>query len=241
MNRRTVIRLLFVAGALCVLFIFANFIVQKITEARLTKTIGLRTRMADFWISPINRTITIKRFTIANPEGFSNKPLFKLKSCSASVKFSTLAQDIIYIESIKLRGITITAEHTKSGLNLDYLKKGKTKSDIPTEKKEKNGSGDSVINQTRPKKRFIIENLEAKNIEVCISSISIGKNSINFKLPNIIIENFAETDQTPLTADEIIYRLVSSIIEHVVTQSPEIYQKLIRKFLFEQLNNFYKK
>ncbi len=241
MNRRTLITLLLVAGTLCILYLVAIRIVQKTAEVRLTKTIGLNTRMADFWVSPIRRTIHVKRFTIENPDGFSKKPLFKLKSCSALIKLSTLSQDVIYVESIKLRGITIFAEHNNKGLNLDYLKKGAVAPDLSKEKQQQDGSDRVIKNPRRSKKRFIIENLEAKNIEVCLSSISMGKNAITFKLPSVVIENFAETDQTPLPADEIIYRLVSEMIERMVTQSPEMYQKLIRKYLFEQLNKFYKK
>jgi len=238
MNRRIVIVLLFVVAILCVLYISGNIIIRKVIEARLTQSIGLRTRIAGFWISPLQRTITINNFTIANPEGFSDKPLFRLKSCSAFVELSTLTQGIVHIESIKLRGITITAEHTRDRFNLDSLKHGAP----PSEKREEDNPENGVNKkQARKRKLFIIETLQAKDIEVRVSSSTLGKNSIHFKLPKVVIDNFADTDETPLTADEIIYRLVYSIIDRLVAQSPENYQKIIRKFLLEQLDTYYKK
>jgi uncharacterized protein involved in outer membrane biogenesis len=238
MNRRIIIVLLFVVGILSVLYIAGNVIARNTIEERLTKAIGLRTRIAGFWISPWQRTISIKNFTIANPEGFSDEPLFRLKSCSALVTLSTLTQDIVHIESIKLRGITITAEHTRDRLNLDSLKRGAKPAEKREENKPENGTDKK---QVRKRKLFIIDTLQAKDIKVRVSSSSLGKNSIHFKLPKVIIDNFADTDETPLTADEIIYRLVYSIIDRLVAQSPENYQTLIRKLLLEQLDTFYKK
>jgi uncharacterized protein involved in outer membrane biogenesis len=238
MNRRTIIVLFFVVGILSALYISGNFIARKVIEARITKAIGLRTRIAGFWISPLQRTITIKNLTIANPEGFSDKPLFRLKSCSALVTLPLLTQDIIHIESIKLRGITITAEHTGDRFNLDSLKHGAP----PRGKRsEENPENSTDKKQARKRKLFIIDTLQAKDIEVRVSSSTLGKNSIHFKLPSAVMDNFADTDETPLTAEEIIYKLVYSIIDRLVAQSPENYQKIIRKFLLEQLDSFYKK
>ncbi len=238
MNRRIVIVPLFVFVMLCALYVAGNFIARKALEARLTQAIGLRTKIASFWISPLQEKITIKNLTIANPEGFSDKPLFRLKSCSAFVKLSTLNQDIVHIESIKLRGITITAEHDRDRFNLDSLKHGAPPTDNRAEEKPEKSADKQ---RARKRKHFIIETLQAKDIKVRVSSSSLSKNSINFKLPNVAIDNFADTTETPLTADEIIYKLVYSIIDRLVAQSPENYQKLIRKFLLEQFNSFYKK
>jgi uncharacterized protein involved in outer membrane biogenesis len=238
MNRRIVIVLIFVFVILCALYVAGNFIARKALEARFTQAIGLRTKIASFWLSPLQEKITIKNFTIANPEGFSDKPLFRLKSCSALLKLSTLTQDIVHIESIVLRGITITAEHNKDRFNLDSLKH----SAPPSEKREEEQPENSAKKkQSRKRKFFIIETLQAKDIKVRVSSRSLSKNSINFKLPNVAIDNFSDTDEKPLTADEIIYKLVYNIIDRLVAQSPENYQKLIRKFLLEQFNTFYKK
>jgi uncharacterized protein involved in outer membrane biogenesis len=238
MYRRILLVLLFVVGILCVLYISANFIVRKTIEARFTQAIGLRTRIAGFWISPLQGTITIKNFTIANPEGFSDKPLFRLKSCSAHVILSTLSQDIIHIESLKLRGITINTEHTKDAFNLDSLKHRAA----PSERHEDKSTGNSSeMKPKRKKKRFIIDTLHAKDIEVRVSSSAIGIKSIHFKVPDVVIDDFSELDEKSLTVDEIIYKLVCSIIDRLVAKGPETYQKMIRKFLMDQLNGFYKK
>ena len=238
MNRRLLIVLLIVVGILSAFYISGNFILRNVIEARLTQTIGLRTSIAGFWISPLQREITIKNFTIANPEGFSDKPLFRLKSCNAVVRLSTLTKDIIHIESINLRGITIAAEHTGERFNLDSLKHKALSAEQHSE--DKNATG-LEHKQARKRTLFIINTLQAKDIEVRVSSSNLGKNSIHFKLPRVVMENFADTDANPLAADEIIYKLVYSIIDRLVAQSPENYQKIIRKFLFEQLDRFYKK
>jgi hypothetical protein len=123
-------------------------------------------------------------------------------------------------------------------LNLDSLKRGAKPAEKRTENKPENGTDKK---QARKRKLFIFDTLQAKDIKVRVSSSSLGKNSIHFKLPKVIIDNFADTDETPLTGDEIIYRLVYSIIDRLVAQSPGNYQKLIRKLLLEQLDTFYKK
>jgi uncharacterized protein involved in outer membrane biogenesis len=238
MNRRTIIILLLGIGILSALYIAGNVIARNIIEARLTQAFGLRTRIGGFWISPLHGKITIKNFTIANPEGFSDKPLFRIKSCSAVVAWSTLTQDIIRVELLKLRGINIAAEHTGERFNLDSLKHNAPPAEKRAAEKTENAMDQK---QTRKRKLFIINTLQAKDIVVRVSSSNLSKNSIHFKLPSVVMDNFADTDETPLTADEIIYKLVYSIIDRLVSQSPENYQKLIRKFLLEQLDSFYKK
>ena len=73
------------------------------------------------------------------------------------------------------------------------------------------------------------------------ASASMGLKAIHFKIPDVVINDFSEPDGRPLAIDEILYKLVCTIIDKLSAQGPANYQKEIKDFLMEQLKNYYKK
>jgi uncharacterized protein involved in outer membrane biogenesis len=238
MYRKNFIALLIVIGIVYGAYIAFNFAVCKIIETRLTHTLGLKARIGSFRLYPWRGMIAIEKFTIANPEGFSNKPIFSIKTCSAAVKLSSLTHDIIPIEEFKLHGIGINVEHNKDALNLDWLKH-----DVNPRAVLKNSDdADKQEQQDVPQKKlFLINRLKAKSIEVRFASASMGLKAIHFKIPDVVINDLSGPDGRPLAIDEIIYKLVCTIIDKLSSQGPANYQQEIKKFLMEQLGNYYKK
>lgn len=238
MYRNKFIAPLIVIGIVYGAYIAFNFAVCKVIEARLTHTLGLKARIGSFRLYPWRGMIAIEKFTIANPEGFSNKPIFSIKNCSATVKLSSLTHDIIPIEEFKLHGIGINVEHNKDSLNLDWLKHDVS----PRAALKDSDDADKQEHQDRPRKKlFLINCLKAKNIEVRFASASMGLKAIHFKVPGVVINDLSEPDGRPLAIDEILYKLVCTIIDKLSAQGPANYQKEIKDFLMEQLKNYYKK
>jgi hypothetical protein len=238
MYRNKFIAPLIVIGIVYGAYSAFNFAVCKTIETRLTRTLGLKTRIGSFRLYPWRGIISIEKFTIANPEGFSNKPIFSIKTCSAAVKLSSLTHDIIPIEEFKLHGICINVEHNKDSLNLDWLKHDVS----PRAALKDRDDADKQEHQDGPQKKlFLINRLKAKNIEVRFASASMGLKAIHFKIPDVVINDFSEPDGRPLAIDEILYKLVCTIIDKLSAQGPANYQKEIKDFLMEQLKNYYKK
>ena len=238
MYRKNIIAPLIVIGIVYGAYIAFNFAVCKTIETRLTRTLGLKVRIGSFRLYPWRGMISIEKFSIANPEGFSNKPIFSIKTCSAAVKLSSLTRDIISIEEFKLHGIAINVEHNKDSLNLDWLKH-----DVRPRAalKDRDDAGKQEHQDGVQKKRFLINRLKAKSIEVRFASASVGLKAIHFKIPNVVINDLSETDGRPLAIDDILYKLVCTAIDKLAAQGPANYQKEIKKFLMEQLENYYKK
>jgi len=238
MYRKNYIVPLIVIGIVYGAYIAFNFAVCKIIETRLTHTLGLKARIGSFRLYPWRSKIAIEKFSIANPEGFSSKSLFSIKECTATVKLSSLTHDIIPIEEFKLHGIGINVEHNKDTLNLDWLKHDVS----PRAALKDSDDADKQEHQDGPQKKlFLINCLKAKSIEVRFASASMGLKAIHFKIPDVVINDFSEPDGRPLAIDEILYKLVCTIIDKLSAQGPANYQNEIKKFLMEQLKNYYKK
>jgi uncharacterized protein involved in outer membrane biogenesis len=238
MYRKNFIVPLIVIGIVYGAYIAFNFAVCKIIETRLTHTLGLKARIGSFRLYPWRGMISIEKFTIANPEGFSPKAIFTLKECTAILNFSTLMHDIIVVEELKLRGIDINVDHNKDAVNLDSLKHNVKRHDSRNDTSE---AATSEQKSVTPKKRFRVNRLKAKNIEVAFASASMGLKAIHFKIPGVVINNFVQTADGALTVDEILYELICAVIDKLAAQGPENYQKEIKKLLREQLENYYKK
>jgi uncharacterized protein involved in outer membrane biogenesis len=244
MQKKSLVLLLVIAVLLFLVYYSFNLFVRKTLEARLTQAIGLRTRIDSLRAFPLQGKLSIKKLTIDNPEGFKNRHLFTLKSGIIYMDVFSQLQNIISIDAIKLRGVKINAEHGTKGFNLDYVKKvvrsdSNRKEHKADEIKERPAVRDK--NEERSNRRYSIGSLSIKKIEVLLSSESIGIKSINFKLPDVILEKLSEPSEDPITLDELLYRILSVIIDKLAAQSPETYQNTIKKFLMEQLQNFYKR
>ena len=208
------------------------------SRSRLTNSLGLKTKLGSFRLYPWRSKVAIEKLSIANPEGFSPKAIFTLKECTAILDLSTLTQDIIVVEELKLRGIDINVDHNNNAVNLDSLKQNVKPRD------RRNETADAASSEQKsvtPKKRFLINRLKAKNVEVAFASASMGLKAIHFKIPGVVINNLSQTAGGPLTVDEILYELICSVIDKLVAQGPENYKKEIKKFLMDQLENYYKK
>jgi len=238
MHRKTVIILLIVTGIVYGSYRSLNFGIRKVLESRLTHSLGLKTKIGSFRLYPWRGRIAIAKLSIANPEGFSHKAIFTLKECTALVDVLTLLRDdIIVVEELKLRGIDINVDHNKEAVNLDSLKR--------TVKQHNSRSGMPVAaapsgeKSAALKKRFSINRLKAKDIEVAFASRSLGLKAIHFKIPDVAINNLAQAAGGPLAADEILHELIRAVIDKLAAQGPENYKKEIKKFLMDQLENYY--
>jgi uncharacterized protein involved in outer membrane biogenesis len=239
MYRKLAIVLLIASGIIYSAYTSLNFVLCKTIESRLTRTLGLKTKIGSFRLIPWRGIIAIEKISISNPDGFSSKSFFKMKECTATVNLTTLMQDIIVIEELKLRGIDITVEHNKNALNLDYLKH---KVQLQDHREDESEAYRQEEKKTRvPGKRFIINHLKAKNSGVAFASASQGLRAIHFKIPDVVIDNPSQTACGALTADEILYQFICAVIDKLAAQGPSNYQKEIKKFLMEQLENYYKK
>lgn len=238
MYRKTATVLLIIIGILYGAYISLNFGLRKAIESRLTNSLGLKTKLGSFRLYPWRSKVTIEKFSIANPEGFSPKAIFTLKECTAILDFSTLTQDIIVVEELKLRGIDINVDHNNNAVNLDSLKHNVKPRDHRNDTAD---AASSAQKSVTPKKRFRINRLKARNVEVAFASASMGLKAIHFKIPDVVINNLSQTAGGPLTVDEILYELICSVIDKLAAQGPENYKKEIKKFLMEQLENYYKK
>jgi uncharacterized protein involved in outer membrane biogenesis len=218
--------------------------VRKNLETRLTQTFGLKTRIGSIGLSPLRGRLTIKNLTIENPGGFTSEHLFSLKSGTIHMDIFSPWQNIISIDAITLRGLMLNAEQRKNGFNLDYLKKEVRKSsghkkhtpDLEPDHSEKADTHDE-----RTKRLFRVGSLAIKKIEVNFSAEQAGIKSIHFKLPNLVIDQLSEPDEDPITLDELLYRIMSAVIDKLSAQGPGNYQNAIKKFLMEQLRDFYKR
>ena len=239
MYRKNYIVPLIVIGIVYGAYIAFNFAVCKIIETRLTHTLGLKARIGSFRLYPWRGKIAIEKFSYCQSQrAFPINSFFPSKTCTATVKLFSLTHDIIPIEEFKLHGIGINVEHNKDTLNLDWLKH-----DVrPRVALKDSDDADKQEHQDGPQKKlFLINRLKAKNIEVRFASASMGLKAIHFKIPDVVINDFSEPDGRPLAIDEILYKLVCTIIDKLSAQGPANYQKEIKKFLMEQLKNYYKK
>jgi uncharacterized protein involved in outer membrane biogenesis len=239
MYRKTATVLLIVIGIVYGSYLSLNFGLRKVIESRLTHSLGLKIKIGSFRMYPWRSKIAVEKFSIANPEGFSHQAIFTLKECTAFVDFSTLTHDIIVVDELKLRGIDINVDHNKDAVNLDSLKHTVKQHESSTAVSD--AAAPSGEKSAAPKKRFRINRLKAKDIEVSFASASMGLKAIHFKIPDAVINDLAQTSGEALTVDEILYELIRAVIDKLAAQGPENYQKEIKKFLSDQLENYYKK
>ncbi|MDZ7748091.1 MAG: hypothetical protein U5K43_03945 [Halofilum sp. (in: g-proteobacteria)] len=86
-----------------------------------TRALGVPVELDSMGVSPFSGRLGMDGFRVANPEGFSGEPVFRLDRGRVAVRVRSLFGDVIEIPEITLEGLHVRLERTASGVNLKRI------------------------------------------------------------------------------------------------------------------------
>jgi hypothetical protein len=120
-KRLVVAVLLLVVAALGCVWFFLDPIVEAAVSHGGTEAAGVPVKLETADVSLTASTVRLGGFSIANPQGWSERPFFALREGGLKLRDSTVFSDAIEIETLDLSGIELSLERSASGSNWDQI------------------------------------------------------------------------------------------------------------------------
>lgn len=188
-------------------------IVESAIEKYGTQIMGTEVSVGSVHISLKSGRGTIRDVTVANPDGFSSRDLFKLKEITLDIDVASINKDPIVIDEVTIAAPEVRVEvNANAQTNVAVIKSNVDKyqsSTVPVERKEGGGF----------EKRFLIEKLVFEEGTVEIDATALGVEAEALELPPVRMSNVGGPHgDTPDGIGKTVSRAFLGEVTDVVTQ-----------------------
>lgn len=195
------------------------------------ESVGPQVTQTDVQVDRVNIELTEGRgsiygLTIANPEGFSDAPIFLMDQVSLEIQPSSLTEKVVVIREILVDGARLNGEHQGiAEINLRQMLNN-IKSAEPEPPKDTTAS---------PDVRFMVEKLSVTGATINLSSPEFGEQQLDMK--DIQLSDLGDREQG-LTPAELARAILTPILDQARARveqevkdraSDELKQKLKEK------------
>jgi hypothetical protein len=112
--------LLLLALALGALWWRMDALAERAIEQGATDALGVRTELRSLLLRPLSGRLSLRGLEIANPPGYAGTFLV-VDRVQGRLDVATLRREVVEVEEITLRGVTLTLEETRAGSNYDAI------------------------------------------------------------------------------------------------------------------------
>ncbi|MCB9831018.1 MAG: hypothetical protein H6807_00985 [Planctomycetes bacterium] len=188
-----------------VLAYYADSLAKTGIEKGMTDKLGVATTLDGVSLSFLSASCDLDRLQIANPPGFSSKPIFELGHGAVEVSAKTLNSDLVEIPRIEFDGIRLRLEQSGSKGNydaiLDRIGQG------ANEPKEEGG------------KRFVVRKVVIKDTRVNAVVDPLGgamaMPEVEVVIPEIVLENIGSESSGGVTLAELGSQILGTVFVKV--------------------------
>ena len=207
---------------------FSDSIIKKTFESILSNNLNRSVKIKDFDVGYLNGEVNLKKIEIYNKD-FPGKLLVVDKAFAKLNAFS-FYEDVIVIDNISIDGITV---------NYLFDITNKSRSNFSSLKKTLESKGRP--NRNSEDKKFLIKQLNIRNINVSASSAELNLNQ-KIKLNDMKFENLGNTQESKnykTIAKAIIDKAFNEIKDQLA--SGVIDQNVIKDKIKDKLKDKFKK
>lgn len=201
-----VVLIILLLGAILSLPVTIGPLVKSAAAAGGPKVLGVDVSIGDVKLRPIAGELIISDLKIGNPEGYSAKDAFSVKTVDIDLRTgSILKGDVIQIEKILIEAPEISYE-TKDGVSNFDTMMAKAQSAEKTEKSAPKDGADK-----KPAKKVIIDEFVLNGSKVSYTSkITFGK-PVTIPLPPVSVHDIGK-DSGGASMIEALNQVISSVV-----------------------------
>lgn len=201
-------------------------IVKQLVHEYGSKVTGTDVSISGLDFKPTSGYAAVKDIKIENPKGYKSENLFYLKELGVKIDISTITNDIIVVDSIKITEPKITYEMlslTQNNIS-DLLNNIQTNTASSKDNTSKKETKKTKAQQTSSKK-VIIKTLSVDDgIISVMAGIGSLKEELSLPLPKIEMHNIGQEKQGSSIKDTVnlvIKKILNSATDTVVSQNLE--------------------
>lgn len=182
-------------------WLYLDRVAQTVVEQGGSRALGVPLRVESMAVSPFSGRVAIGDLRVANPEGFSDQPLFRLDSGTVALRLGSLFEDVLEVPEVTLDGLNVRVERVDNATNLGQI----------AERLGGNG-GESTGEPTRLRIGYLrITGVEA---EVDLGREPGESGRFSMELAPVEIQNLGD-DTNGITVAGLVERITATVIEQV--------------------------
>jgi len=199
--------LLLVALILYQLFANLDSIVASVIEDVGSDVLKTDVRVSNVSIDLRKGKAEIASMTIANPEGYSSEKLFELKNVAVDIDLSSLGEDVLVIDAVRIQNPKINFEgDADGGSNMQALM-----DNINSGSSGSSDSADSGTKSEAEETRMIINSFEMTGAQVKAMTEMKSGEPMEIELPTIKMSGIGKA-QGGVTADVVAEEITTEMI-----------------------------
>jgi uncharacterized protein involved in outer membrane biogenesis len=170
------------------------------------KALGVPVSLGDVKLNPLAGNLTVLRFKVGNPQGYSDKDAFAVDKVEVGLNMRSLLSDTIVVRKIQIDAPAISFESKEGKSNFDTMMANVKKSSAEEKDKAKAPEGEK-----KPGKKVIIEEFTLNNGQVAFTSgLTLGK-GITLPLPSITVRDIGK-ESGGASAVEALTEVMNSVL-----------------------------
>ncbi|MEA3466068.1 MAG: hypothetical protein U9R29_08725 [Thermodesulfobacteriota bacterium] len=197
---------------------YLDSIAKKAVEFGGSKALGVDTTIDKLHISLLDGSSSFKGFSIANPQGFSDKNFMELTQAKIAIDIRSLLSDTVHISEISLSGLQLGVEQSNQSSNVKSLLANipRAKKSQPKEKTPKTTSSPSSDSG----KKFIVDRIVLEDIGVTAKLQALGNqlSDVSLTVPRIELSNVGQ-QQGGMMMAELIQYVVEQVLNKISNNS----------------------
>lgn len=202
----TVVATLLIVAALVAWFMIDR-IARTAVEQAGSAAVGVPVTLRSIAIRPLAGEVSLAGLSIANPPGYSDRPILLLDRGSVEVQIATLLEQQVRLSRLQLDGIDVRIEQRIGGSNLKDLI-SKMPSSPPADP------------SAPPGKRFMIEELAVRNVRVNAELLPVlgQATKVEFVIKEIKVADLDSDNAAGILLPQLTHQVVAAILAAVVEE-----------------------
>ena len=186
------------AAAVYFLLTSLDAIVERAIERYGSEITGTAVRVASVDISLSSGRGTVRGLSIANPEGFSSDPAFRLEEITLQIDVGSVTSSPIVVDEISIGAPTVLFEVNESGAaNVDVIRRNAE-------------SGEPAAGEEEEPLRLVIRKFSLHRGEIDADTTAVGGKEVEVKLRPLDLSNIgAPQGATPGEIGRIMARALT--------------------------------
>lgn len=203
-------------GALVVSFFWIDWIAKRAIEAGGTYALGVPTTVQSASVGIVGGTFSMSGLKVANPEGYGPSPFLALGDAGVAVTLSSLREPVVTLPKLTLDDLTVSLAR----------KGGKANYAVILDNLSKLSSGKASSPPVGGEKRFIVRELQLRNIRIGVDLVggpgAIGElTKVNIPIQEIKLENVGQTGTGVGGSGVTMAQLSAIIVQAVLAAAAE--------------------
>lgn len=217
--------LVVVAVIVAMLVMFMDRMARSAIEQGGTYALGVPTTLNDLDIGFLSGSVDMSGLKVSNPVGFDTPHFFWLGDGRVTVSVGSLMQDKVVVPELILSGINVNLEQKGGQSNykviLNHLKKVESKEE-PSQLPEPTPG--PPPKQDQPGKRFVIEKLALRDIDVKIDFMPIGGKAtrVPIKIDRIELENVGSEDNQGVKIGQLTAIVIKGVLTAIQQKATDL-------------------